>query len=210
MPSKIKITYFDFDGGRGEPARIALSIAGIPFEDDRVPGSAWPARKEQTPFGSMPVLEVDGRRISQSNTINRYVGKLAGLYPEDPWQAALCDELCDAIEDYNLLLGQTMGISDLEALRAAREKLLNGKLPVFLRRFETLLEEHGGGWYVDGRLTIADLKLNDVVRHLQSGKLDFIPKHIVEQVAPKLAAHRARVLAEPRVAAYYARRAAHL
>ena len=32
----LKLTYFDFHGGRGEPARIALSIGGIPFEDDRV------------------------------------------------------------------------------------------------------------------------------------------------------------------------------
>jgi len=36
---KIKLSYFDFHGGRGEPARLALSIAGIPFEDDRVPGA---------------------------------------------------------------------------------------------------------------------------------------------------------------------------
>jgi hypothetical protein len=35
--SKLKLTYFDFHGGRGESARLALSIGGIPFEDDRVP-----------------------------------------------------------------------------------------------------------------------------------------------------------------------------
>ena len=35
--AKLKLTYFDFHGGRGEPARLALSISGIPFEDDRVP-----------------------------------------------------------------------------------------------------------------------------------------------------------------------------
>ena len=38
MP-KLKLTYFDFHGGRGEPARLALSMGGIPFEDDRVPPS---------------------------------------------------------------------------------------------------------------------------------------------------------------------------
>ena len=31
MP-KLKLTYFDFHGGRGEPAKLALSIGGIPFE----------------------------------------------------------------------------------------------------------------------------------------------------------------------------------
>ena len=35
--AKLKLSYFDFHGGRGAPARIALSIGGIAFEDDRVP-----------------------------------------------------------------------------------------------------------------------------------------------------------------------------
>jgi glutathione S-transferase len=69
MP-KLKLTYFDFHGGRGEPARLALSIGGIPFEDDRVAPSDWPARKPDTPFGALPVLEVDGQTLAQSNAIN--------------------------------------------------------------------------------------------------------------------------------------------
>jgi glutathione S-transferase len=36
--AKLKLTYFDFDGGRGEPARLALHIGGIAFEDQRISG----------------------------------------------------------------------------------------------------------------------------------------------------------------------------
>ena len=32
---KLKLTYFDVSGGRAEPARLALHIGGIPFEDKR-------------------------------------------------------------------------------------------------------------------------------------------------------------------------------
>src|SRR6187549_2390098 len=92
MP-KLKLIYFDFHGGRGEPARLALAMGGIPFEDDRVPPSEWERRKPNTPFGALPVLEVDGQTLAQSNAINRYVGKLTDLYPTDAWQAALCDEV---------------------------------------------------------------------------------------------------------------------
>ena len=33
--NKLKLTYFDFSGGRAEPARLAMDIGGIPFEDHR-------------------------------------------------------------------------------------------------------------------------------------------------------------------------------
>jgi glutathione S-transferase len=44
--------------------------AVIPFEDDRVPPSEWEQRKPNTPFGALPVLEVDGQTLAQSNAIN--------------------------------------------------------------------------------------------------------------------------------------------
>ena len=97
--AKLKLTYFDFHGGRGEPARIALSMGGIPFEDERVKGTDWERRKPGTPFGALPLLEKDGEILAQSNAINRYVGRLTNLYPSDPWQAALCDEIMEAVED---------------------------------------------------------------------------------------------------------------
>src|SRR5260370_35241359 len=109
MP-KLKLTYFDFHGGRGEPARLALSIAGIPFEDDRVLGADWARRKPSTPFGSLPVLEVDGAIVTQSNGINRYVGKLADRYPSDPWQAALCDGAMEAGEDITSKVSATVSL----------------------------------------------------------------------------------------------------
>ena len=60
----LKLTYFDFHGGRGEPARIALSMGGIPFEDERVKGTDWERRKPSTPFGALPLLEKDGEILA--------------------------------------------------------------------------------------------------------------------------------------------------
>jgi prostaglandin-H2 D-isomerase / glutathione transferase len=45
------------------------------------------------------VIEVDGETLTQSNTMLRYAGKLAKLYPEDPFEAAKVDEFIDIIED---------------------------------------------------------------------------------------------------------------
>src|SRR5690349_4190600 len=108
--AKLTLTYFDFDGGRGEPARLAFYIGGIKFEDKRIAGKDWPAYRDKTPFRAMPVLEVDGKEIAQSNTILRYAGKLAGLYPKDDWQATLADEVMDAAEDLGTKIGATMAL----------------------------------------------------------------------------------------------------
>lgn len=205
--AKLKLTYFDFDGGRGEPARLALHIGDIEFEDHRVAGKAWPALRDQTPFLAMPTLEVDGRVVSQSNSINRYVGKLAGLYPKDDWQALLCDEVMDAVEDINNRIGHTFGLPE-EDKKKARAELAAGPLKRYLERIEARLEAAGGEYFADRRLTVADLKVFMLTRWLRSGALDHLPKDLVDRVAPLLVKHCERVAGHPKIAAYYQRRKA--
>src|SRR5215813_10630911 len=154
---KLKLIYFDFDGGRGEPARLALHIAGIPFEDERIAGKDWPSLRDKTPFLALPVLEVDGQRVTQSNSINRYVGKLSELYPKDDWQALVCDEIMDLAEDISVRIGNTIS-KDEDAKRKAREDLVAAHLTRYLEQFQAKLKAAGGDYFSDARLTIADLK----------------------------------------------------
>ena len=86
MPN-YKLTYFDFDGGRGEPIRIAFHAAGIDFEDYRLSFPEFGEMRRNIRFNAVPVLEIDGAEVTQSNGLSRYIGKLAGLYPEDDLQA---------------------------------------------------------------------------------------------------------------------------
>lgn len=202
---KLTLTYFDFDGGRGEPARLALHLAGIAFEDRRIAFREWDAHRESTPFRALPVLEVDGRVVSQSNAINRYVGKLAGLYPGDAWQALLCDEVMDAVEDLDHAIGITIGL-DGEAKKTAREALAAGPIPRFLGQLQARLAAAGGEYFADRRLTVADLKAWMMVRWLRGGVLDHIPRDLVDRLAPLLVRHAERLAAQPTIAAYYAGR----
>ena len=204
MP-KLKLTYFDFDGGRGEPARLALHLGGIAFEDRRIPFKDWDAHRDAMPFRALPVLEVEGTVVSQSNSINRYVGKLAGLYPEDELQALLCDEVMDAIEDMDTPIGNTMDLP-AEAKKKAREKLAAGLIPHYLGQIAARLAAAGGEYFADRRLTVGDLKVWMMVRWLRSGVLDYMPKDLVDGVAPVLVKHAACLAAHPQIAAYYAGR----
>src|SRR5215813_13877063 len=157
--SKLKLTYFDFHGGRGELARLALSIAGIPFEDDRAPGADWPRRKPSTPFGSLPVLEVDGAIVTQSNGINRYVGKPADLYPSDPWPAALCDEAMEAVEDIiSKVSAATFSLPE-DQKKAQGQALADGPITFFLTHLQQRLEAGGSQYFAGGWLSVADLRV---------------------------------------------------
>jgi glutathione S-transferase len=205
--AKLTLTYFDFDGGRGEPARLALHIAGVAFEDKRIPGKDWPGFRDQTPFHAMPVLEVDGKAVTQSNSINRYVGKITGLYPKDDWQALLCDEIMDAAEDISTKIGATIDLKPDEK-KKAREELAAGRLTRYLEQFQARLKAAGGEYFADKRLTVADLKAFMLIRWLRTGVLDHIPKDLVDRVSPLLVKHFERVASHPKVAEYYARRKA--
>lgn len=202
MPT-LRLTYFDFHGGRGEPARLALTIGGVAFEDRRVAMPDWGGLKSEMPLGALPVLEVDGYPLTQSNAINRYVGHLTGLYPTDPWQAALCDEAMDIVEDINGKISATFGLA-ADARQVQRESLAAGAIPLFLGRLSLQLSERGDRYFADDRLTVADLKVFAWVCHLRSGALDHIDAGIVEAHAPNLCAHQARVASEPAITAWYA------
>ena len=65
------------------------------------------------------------------------------------------------------------------------------------------LKASGGSYFADGRLTVADLKVFVWVRSLKSGLLDHVPTDLVDEVAPLLVEHMARIAAEPGVVGYY-------
>jgi glutathione S-transferase len=202
--TRYRLTYFDIDGGRAEPIRIAFHKAGIAFEDERLSFDDYMKARDNTRFGALPELEIDGNRVSQSNAIGRFVARKAGLYPDDELQALYCDEVVGAVEDTLHAIGTTFGLEG-EQLEAARQRLVDGKLTTYLRGIGELLVR-GGDFFADNRLTIADLKVLVLTRWLCSGKLDHVPTDLVSRVAPQLTEHLQRVESDPVVAAYYASR----
>ena len=200
-----KLTYFDIDGGRAEPVRIAFHAAGIEFEDNRLSFPEFGETRDSMRFRCVPLLEIDGETVTQSNAMCRYVGKLAGLYPDDALQALYCDEALGAAEDLLHKMTHTFGLQG-EELRSARRELVDGWLSVFIKGFGELLAR-GGDYFADNRLTVADLKVLTLTRWLRSGDLDHVPTDLVDQLAPDLVPHQERIENEPQVVAYYAARA---
>jgi glutathione S-transferase len=202
--TRFKLTYFDFDGGRGESIRLAFHIGGIDFEDVRLKFPQFQEAQPSYRFHALPVVEIDDQQITQSNSILRHVGKLGGLYPTDNLQALYCDEVMDAVEDLSHAVGRTFGLKGDE-MKQAREDLVKGRLATYLKGLDGLLARGGGRYFADGRMTVADLKVFVETRNLAKGTLDHVPTDIVESLAPALAEHRDCIANDPGVVAYSAR-----
>ena len=84
-----KLKYFSAYG-LGEPIRMMLNHAGVPFEDIHIDGAQFREMKEkgELPGGQVPIwIDEQGRTFNQVKAIMIYLGKIHGYYPEDPWDA---------------------------------------------------------------------------------------------------------------------------
>lgn len=54
------------------------------------------------PYGMLPVLEIDGKPIAQSNAVARFLARKYGLAGQNEWESMLCDVLVDTLGDLKL------------------------------------------------------------------------------------------------------------
>ena len=202
MP-KPKLTYFDAPASRGEECRLAFHVAGVEFEDHRIPRADWPALKPTTPFGSVPVLEMPGHpALAQSNAILVLIGRLHGLHPKDAFEAARHEAMMQHVEDLRASVSPTLRIKNEDERRKAREELASAFLPVWAGNAEGQLAE--GPFFGGPELQVVDLKLYVVVRWLRSGVLDHIPPTVLAPF-PKLNRVHDAVRDHAGVRAWYAK-----
>jgi glutathione S-transferase len=201
MP-KMTLTYFDAPVSRGEECRLALHVAGVPFEDERLTGPQWEGRRASTPYGALPVLTIEGQRpVAQSNAILRLIGGMHGLLPKDAYESARHEAVLGAVEDMRAKLGPTGRIKDPAEKKRAREELASG----FLQEWAGHLEQQTGEPFVGGAtMSVADLKIFVALTPLLKGAIDHIPADTFKKF-PKLLRLYEAVKSHPKVVAWYAR-----
>jgi glutathione S-transferase len=99
---KMTLTYFDLYG-RGEACRMALAHGKCDWEDNRVGGETWAAFKAKNlpADGQVPVLEVDGKFLNQSEAICRFIGAKTGAYPiGDAFACHFADSVINTCSDF--------------------------------------------------------------------------------------------------------------
>lgn len=201
--ANVKVTYFDFAGSRGEEIRLALVLAGVAFDDERIDRETFAKIRSELPFPHLPVFEVPGRGVfGQTNAILRLIGRQHGLYPEDPFEAARHDVLMEAVEDLRARISPSMHMKDEAEKNAARKELADGFIPLWATGVERLI---GDGPFVGGgRPGVVDIKLYMVHRWISQGILDGLPADLFVPY-PKFGAVARAIKEHPAVVAWYAR-----
>lgn len=157
-------------------------IGKVPFDDIRIPPEEYGDFRDQTPLGSVPVAEIDGEMVAQSNAILRYFGCITDMYPKDSFKALLTDQIIDTISDFNNPLLGAHGDTD-EELKAATEKALNVGGERYFGGAQRMIEKiNSGKKFIFGdEPTIADISVAGSFMLLKSGFVKFAPSDGLDQ-----------------------------
>jgi hypothetical protein len=85
---------------RGEQIRVLLTYLQKPFENHVIPFAEWPHFKTdgKCEFGQIPICEIDGKTLSGSTAISRYIAMTNDLYPTEPKAIYACSAVCDILD----------------------------------------------------------------------------------------------------------------
>jgi len=201
-PKIITVYYGDLPFWRAECVRMSLFIGGVAFEDKRDQKRDELKAEGKLAFGATPVMEVDGKMLSQTQAMAAFAGRLSGLYPgDDAWLAAKVDEAINGCTDITTTIGGTMRLPADDKVKA-REALIapEGRLTMHLGGLERLISENGHpGFVVGSSITVADLAIWRLVGWVSSGVIDGIPMDYVAKTFPQIEGLCEQVDAHPKV-----------
>ncbi|XP_055346023.1 glutathione S-transferase 1-like [Paramacrobiotus metropolitanus] len=192
MPN-YKLMYWEGARGRGEYVRLLLTAIGQKWEEVPVAFQDWPSLKSNTPFGQLPILEVDGQKLAQTSAIVNFLARRYGLAGENEWEQALVESVVAATSDIFTAMGKV--VMSPEGQKATEgQKYQQEIFNPALKYWEKFISEHGtNGYTVGNKITAADIAIYNVLDStllLNLTTKDFIdgfPK--VKEVVNKVRSH---------------------
>ena len=193
--------------GLAEPIRLALAISGERWEDHQINGDDYVKLIEngELPWGMVPVLKTPHGVLAESGAILRYAGDLSGLVPNDSWNRAKVNEICDTLDNMIDLLRPSWGIRTLASRIAFRHALIagDGEMTRWFTLFDELLSKQTHGWCAGTKsISIADLKLFTIFFGWTSGQYDGFEEDMLDGYE-NIINHHHLVSNHPKVFEYY-------
>ena len=177
MPT-YKLYYFN---GRGtaETIRLIFAQAGVEYEDNRFTSEEWAEFKPRTPYGVMPVLDIDGKIVGGSLPIARYLAKQCGMAGEDDMAALIVDSAADAVKDLGTKAGPIYFEKDEEKKAALIKDLTENVVPRVLGGLEKLAAANTctEGWLYGPKVSYADFYFYHSLTYLLGIVPDLLDKY---------------------------------
>jgi len=198
----IRLTYFA-GWGLAEQTRWVLAATGVEFEQVALTShDQFSALRESGDllFRQLPLLEIDGLKLTQSQAMLRYVARRGGLdHTGDPAEGALVDMVCEAVKDARSVVTGYPFSED----KHAHVSSIGDKIAKFMPAFEASIVslessagEDGLVGFVRSGLSTADVVLAEFVEEVLVLKPDALDGYA------KIAQLHAQVVAMPSVQAY--------
>jgi glutathione S-transferase len=192
-----KLSYFDVRG-LAEHIRLMFHYANQPFEDFRIPREEWPNIKPKTPYGRVPVLDIDGQELAESFAIARFLGKKFGLAGKNDLEQALVDAVGDVHKD---LWNETLpyfavcaGFREGDKEKLSKETLLPALekfLPIYVKKVK-----ESGAFLFGASPTWVDFVVAEYITTLSNFASESLKSY------PQMTQFRDRVYALPQLQSY--------
>ncbi|KAM3725966.1 Glutathione S-transferase [Dirofilaria immitis] len=195
-----KLIYFN-GRGRAEVIRLLFAQANVRYEDIRITREEWSTLKPKTPYGHVPLLNVNDRTLAESHAIEKYLARKFGLLGEDEWEAAKIDEIILNLEDLmRKLLPWIHEKNDTNKVELF-EKLAESDVIPFFERYEQFLKNSNSGYFVGNKVSAADFS---VFNMLQIFEDQFTPEQMKKY--PKLKEFFVKIGQMPKIKAWIEKR----
>ncbi|EFP83149.2 glutathione Stransferase [Puccinia graminis f. sp. tritici] len=159
---------------------MAFHYADIPFIDERLSSEEFAKIKETLPFGQVPILTVDEKLVIPHETaILKYVGRLAGLYPDDLQEVVKVDAAMCIVDDLSAAVVACWA-PEHPGKEMVTKIWIEERIPKLFGYIDRYLANAGTTFSAGNSLTVADLRLYWAITYFKSGRLQKLPIDLID------------------------------
>lgn len=138
---------------------------------NRISWTEWPEVKKKLtedgtlPFGTLPLLEHNGKKYVQSLAIMRYLGRTLDLFGKNDEEQVVIDIVVEGTDDLRRALYHNLyEVTDEETKKKfKKDSERETTLPHYLYYFDKLKAKNEGDYFVGDKVSIADICVFDIV-----------------------------------------------
>ncbi|CAD2107012.1 glutathione S-transferase [Plasmodium vinckei petteri] len=168
MTDNIVLYYFDARG-KAELIRLIFAYLQVKYTDIRfgVNGDAFAEfnnfkKEKEIPFNQVPILEIGGLILAQSQSIVRYLSKKYNISGNGELNEFYADMIFCGVQDIHYKFNNT------NLFKQNETTFLNEELPKWSGYFEKLLQKNNTNYFVGDTITYADLAVFNLYYDIES------------------------------------------